>query len=136
MRQRIRAVITGRRASGQAASGRVGPRRAASGQGANILQYIRDGEWVTYEVDIATSGLYTVSGRVSSDVEPAGTVALDWGTAREESVAIRNTTHNRSFERQDWGQRYLDRGTHRFTVHFTAPDYVSLVYIQFDRAIG
>ena len=104
--------------------------------GSNILQYIRDGEWVTYEVDITTPGLYTVSGRISSDVEPAGTVALDWGSSREEPVAIKNTTHNRNFERQEWDQRYLERGTHRFTVHFTAPDYVSLDYIQFDRAIG
>lgn len=102
--------------------------------GANILQYIRDGEWVGYEVEITTPGLYTVSGRVSSDVEPAGTVALTWGTDEEEPVAIRNTTHNRNFERQQWDQRYLERGTHRLTVQFTAPDYVSLDYIQFDRA--
>lgn len=104
--------------------------------GANILQYIRDGEWVTYDVDITTPGLYTVSGRVSSDVEPAGTVAMDWGTGQQDPVAIRNTTHNRHFERQEWDQRYFERGVHRFTLHFTAPDYVSLDYIQFDRTIG
>lgn len=104
--------------------------------GANILQYIREGEWVTYEVTITTPGVYTVSGRVSSDVEPAGTVALDWGSGRQDPVAIRNTTHNRAFERQEWDQRYFERGTHRFTMHVTAPDYVSLDYIQFDRAVG
>lgn len=91
---------------------------------------------LTYEVDITTPGLYAVSGLVSSHVEPAGTVTLDWGSTREEPVAIKNTTHNRNFERQEWDQRYLERGTHRFTVHFTAQDYVSLDYIQFDRVIG
>jgi glycerophosphoryl diester phosphodiesterase len=104
--------------------------------GANILQYIRDGEWVTYDVNITTPGLYTVSGRLSSDVEPAGTVGLDWGTGPREPVAIQNTTHNRNFECQELDQHYFNRGTHRFTVHFTAPDYVSLDYIQFDRIIS
>ena len=104
--------------------------------GATILQYIRDGEWVTYDVNITAPGLYTVSGRLSSDVEPAGTVALDWGKGPQEPVAIQNTTHNRHFVRQELDQRYFDRGIHRFTVHFTAPDYVSLDYIQFDRTIG
>ncbi len=101
--------------------------------GAAILQYIRHGEWVTYEVEITMPGTYNVSGRISSDVEPAGTVAMDWGTGKQDPVTIDNTTHNRSFERQEWDQRYFERGTHRFTVHFTAPDYVSLDYVQFNR---
>jgi hypothetical protein len=62
------------------------------------------------------------ASRLSSEVEPAGTVAMDWGTGPQDPVAIQNTTHNRHLERQELDQHYFDRGTRRFTVHFTAPD--------------
>lgn len=76
---------------------------------------------MTYEVDITIPGIYAVSGRVSSEVEPAGTVALNWGTNDEEPATIRNTTHNRNFERQEWDQRHLERGTHTKVIPVTVP---------------
>lgn len=101
--------------------------------GAHVVQYIRDGEHFTLEVQVDKPGMYNLSMRHSADTEPGGTVTVDAGDGPREPVALPNTTHNRAFTVTDLGKVKLDRGTHRLKFSFTHPDYASVDWIQLDR---
>jgi glycerophosphoryl diester phosphodiesterase len=77
-------------------------------------------------------GTYKISGRVSADKSPAGTIILEWDDQSSEQIEVRNTTHKRAFELQKWEYRYLEKGSHTFVVSVTSPGYYNLDYIQFD----
>lgn len=101
--------------------------------GAHIVQYIRDGEHFTLEVEIDKPGKYTFTMRHSSDTEPGGTVTVDTGDGPGESIVLPNQTHNRAFTVTDLGQYQLSQGTHRIKLEFTHPDYMSVDWLQLDR---
>lgn len=101
--------------------------------GAHIVQYIREGEFFTLEVEVDQPGMYDLSIRHSADTEPGGTVTVDTGSGAGDPVALPNTTHNRAFTVTDLGQYKLDKGTHQIKLSFTHPDYMSVNWLQLDR---
>ena len=76
--------------------------------------------------------MYKVSGRVSASVAPAGFIRLEWDGELGHEIEVGNTTNTRAFELQEWEYRYLEKGTHTFMIHITAPSFHQLDYIQFD----
>lgn len=101
--------------------------------GAHIVQYIRDGEHLTLEFDVEKRGYYAMSLRHSADTEPGGTVTIDTGDGPGEPVELPSTTHNRAFTVSDLGRQHFEEGTHRVTVEFSHPDYLSVDWMQLDR---
>ncbi|KKB44779.1 glycerophosphodiester phosphodiesterase family protein [Bacillus thermotolerans] len=101
--------------------------------GAIVVEDHQEGEWAKYEVTIPKSGVYTISGRVSANASPAGTVRIDYSNGQSSGdIEVKNTTHIRAFELQEWDQQYLEKGKHTFTVHVTSPGQYQLDYLQFD----
>ncbi|SDH69031.1 glycerophosphoryl diester phosphodiesterase [Alteribacillus persepolensis] len=101
--------------------------------GAIVVSDNKEGEWAKYKVNVQKSGMYQVSGRLSAAGAPEGTVSLYWGDGESiENIDIKNTTHNRAFEMQDWGSRYFEKGTHTIMVDVTDSGSYHLDYIQFD----
>ncbi|WP_408008279.1 glycerophosphodiester phosphodiesterase family protein [Pseudalkalibacillus sp. A8] len=100
--------------------------------GAIAVSHNVDGEWAKYEVNIQKPGLYKISGRVSAAAAPAGTITLDWAGESSGEIKLKNTTHQRAFELQEWEYRYLEKGTHTFTVNVLGTGSYNLDYIQFD----
>jgi len=101
--------------------------------GAHIVQYIRQGEFFTLEVKVDKPGMYNLSMRHSADTDPGGTVTVDTGTGTGDPVALPNATHNRAFTVTDLGRHKFAKGTHRFKLSFTHPDYLSVDWLQLDR---
>ncbi len=120
-------------AAGKAIRNPESPVDACDLDGAHIVQYIREGESFTLEVEVDKPGMYDLSIRHSADTEPGGTVTVDTGTGAGEPVALPNTTHNRAFTVTDLGQYRLDKGTHKIQLSFTHPDYLSVDWLQLDR---
>lgn len=101
--------------------------------GAIVVKTNQEGEWAKYEIDIPKSGMYKISGRVSADTSPAGTVRIDYSNGESsDEIEVKNTTHTRAFELQEWDYRYWEKGRHTFVVNVTSPGYYQLDYIQFD----
>lgn len=101
--------------------------------GAHVVQYIRQGEHFTLEVEVDKPGKYNLSLRHSADTEPGGTVTVDTGDAANEPVHLPNTTHNRAFTVTDLGKHHFSKGTHQIKLEFTHPDYMSVDWLQLDR---
>lgn len=94
---------------------------------------MREGEFFTLQVTVPQPGNYGLTLRHSSDTEPGGTVTVDTGAGAGRPVALPNSTHNRAFVTTDLGKVRLDRGTHRITLRFSHPDYLSVDWLQLDR---
>ena len=120
-------------AAGKAIRNLRSPVDACDLDGAHIVQYIREGEFFTLEVEVDQPGTYNLSIRHSADTEPGGTVTVDTGTGAGEPVPLPNTTHNRAFTVTDLGRYKLDKGTHKIQLSFTHPDYLSVDWLQLDR---
>jgi glycerophosphoryl diester phosphodiesterase len=101
-------------------------------EGATAVRYNMTDEWAKYEVNISESGVYQIAGRVSADATPAGTIMFDWNGQSGKPISLKNTTHKRAFELQEWELRYLEKGKHTFVIHVTSPGSYNLDYIQFD----
>lgn len=101
--------------------------------GAHIVQYIRDGEFFTLEVDVPQPGNWSLSLRNSADTEPGGTVTVSVDGDQTRTVKLPNTTHNRSFTVTDLGKFKFSKGTQRIKLSFTHPDYASVDWLQLDR---
>ena len=109
------------------------PVDACNLDGAHIVQYIREGEHFTLEVDVDEPGAYDLSIRHSADTEPGGTVAVDLGDGEHAPVALPNTTHNRAFTVTDLGEYSLSEGKNTITLSFSHPDYLSVDWLQLDK---
>lgn len=101
--------------------------------GAHIVQYVRDGEHFTLDVEVEEQGEYNLSLRHSADTEPGGTVTVDAGEGKQEPVSLPNTTHNRAFTVTDLGKLNLSKGSHKIELSFSHPDYLSVDWLQLDQ---
>ncbi|MFW6721475.1 glycerophosphodiester phosphodiesterase family protein [Streptomyces sp. MAR4 CNY-716] len=103
-------------------------------EGAVAVNWIRAGEWLKYDVTVRKSGVYDVSGRVSSPYSPAGTVTLEWDGRAAGPVGIVNTTHHEAFTRQQLQRLHLSKGTHELVVRMDEDAYqnFNLDYLQLD----
>ncbi|WP_229925700.1 glycerophosphodiester phosphodiesterase family protein [Streptomyces longispororuber] len=84
-----------------------GPGRPGEGvdvcdhDGAIAVCWMRGSEWLTYQVDVARPGRYTVAARVSSPYSPAGSYRIALGRgAPSGPVAVGITTAHRAYELQ------------------------------------
>lgn len=102
--------------------------------GAHIVQYVREGERFTLEVEVTKPGSHALTLRHSSDTEPGGTVTVDTGKGPGAPVALPNQTHNRAFTVTDLGRYRLSKGTHRVQLEFSHPDYLSVDWLQLDQS--
>ncbi|KRV47904.1 glycerophosphodiester phosphodiesterase [Wenjunlia vitaminophila] len=106
--------------------------------GAVVVCWIRGGEWLTYDVEVDTSGYYDVSARVSSPYSPAGTYRLTFDDGQPgTAVPVRNTTSHRAFATQPTGVRqYLEAGVHRVRISMDTDAYqnFNLDYLRLDLA--
>jgi len=89
-----------------------------------VVKTNHEGEWAKYEADIPKPGMYKISGRVSAAVSPAGTVRINYSDGESsDEIEVKNPTHTRAFELQEWGHRYWEKGRHIFVVNVTSPGY-------------
>ena len=80
-----------------------------------IMCYIRQGEWVKYDVTIPQSGMYDVYARVSSRQEQAGEFSLTFNNNERLYTKVMNTTSHDLLMQQKVGEIYLEEGTHEMT---------------------
>ncbi|USK36680.1 hypothetical protein LIT25_26460 (plasmid) [Bacillus sp. F19] len=106
--------------------------------GAIVVKSNEAGEWAKYEVNIPKSGLYKISGRVSGTAKvtpifyPTGKIRLEWDGDFSEEIEVVNTTGSDIYALQEFEYRYLEQGTHSYTVHITERGSYQMDYIQFD----
>jgi glycerophosphoryl diester phosphodiesterase len=76
--------------------------------GAIVVCWMRQGEWLTYDFTVRKSRRYKVSARVSSPYDPAGTYRLAFdGGAPGDPVSVQNTTKHSAFFLQPAMTRYF-----------------------------
>jgi glycerophosphoryl diester phosphodiesterase len=107
-------------------------------QAALVVCWIRQGEWMKYDVDITREGSYRVWGRLSTPYSPAGRLRLEFPGEGYTSppVDVRNTTSHDAFMPQELIPSIaLSRGHHTYYVRIdpTAYQNFNIDYIQFDR---
>ncbi len=105
-------------------------------EGAICVDYIRQGEWIRYSVQVPATGRYQVRARVSSPYSPAGRFSLDFLSAGTgPSVDVPNTTSHSAFEMVDVETRTLTKGRHDFVLRVDASAYQNwnLDYLDFAR---
>jgi|GEM_PF-159976 len=108
------------------------PVDACNLDGAQIIQYIRDGEYWALDFEIPADGEYELSMRQSADTEPGGTVTAETVDGQTRTVVTPNNTHNRHFTVISLGNYELKKGTNRIKFTFTHPDYMSVDWVQAD----
>lgn len=100
--------------------------------GAQVVQYIRDGEFWALDFEIPADGNYELTMRQSADTEPGGTVTVETVDGQKRTIDTPNTTHNRHFTVLSLGEFELKKGTNRLKFTFTHPDYMSVDWVQAD----
>lgn len=106
------------------------PVDACNLDGAQIIQYIRDGEYWALDFEIPIAGEYELTMRQSADTEPGGTVTVETEDGQRRVVATPNTTHNRHLTTISLGKYGLEKGTNRIKFTFSHPDYMSVDWVQ------
>ncbi|MDA0184101.1 glycerophosphodiester phosphodiesterase family protein [Solirubrobacter phytolaccae] len=105
-------------------------------QGALVVCYTRQGEWLRYDIDVPQSGTYKVYGRIAVNA-PTGRVFLDYGNGVTSTpVNIRNTTSHDAFNLQLLdSERKLSAGKQSiwFRMDGTGTQNFNLDYLRFDR---
>ncbi|ACL15472.1 carbohydrate-binding protein [Methanosphaerula palustris] len=92
-----------------------------------VVAYIRSGEWLTYDVNIASGGIYTVNFRVSSP-NTGSTIDLEVDGSEVTMIQVPNTG---SFDTYTAVQRpvYLPSGHHTLKLDFSGSSNVN--YLKF-----
>ena len=123
---------------------RAAPQRTAEGidlcdqQGALVACWVRQGEWMKYDVDITREGTYRVWGRLSTKYSPAGKLTRRVPGHRHQRAG-RRAQHDVARRLRDAGADAVGRaaraGTHTYYVRIdpTAYQNFNIDYVQFDR---
>ncbi|MEV0217591.1 carbohydrate-binding protein [Micromonospora sp. NPDC050695] len=106
--------------------------------GAIDVCWIRDGEWMTYTLEVPKTGTYEVAARVSSPYSPAGrfTLSVD-GSRTTGPVDVKTTTPHDAFMLQPLPETlHLTRGTYEFVVTVDPAAYqnFNIDYVEFRYA--
>ena len=103
--------------------------------GAIVVGWIRQGEWIRYDITVPRTADYRITARVSSPYGRAGRFLLDFGPdGRTDPVVVTSTTSHYAFAEQVVAESFpLTAGAHSFTFQVDAHAYqnFNLDYLQF-----
>lgn len=82
--------------------------------GAVVLCFIRDNEWLKYQVVIEQAGIYEIYARVGARQQNAGQFFLEFDDQEVLHHVVGNTSGHELMIKQNVGEKYFEAGTHEF----------------------